>query len=420
MLNYNSDDWEDITDQYTSEDSDWEDITDEMIMQESDNLPVESDADFVPGIKRGLQNLQASAYGAEALLGSGLKKVGLESIGQSLQEHGLEGYQRNIEEASQYPKRFSFKDVYTGEAGVGGTIDWAQGTLGELVPSMVEAAIGVVVGALAGTAVEPGGGTVVGAVGGLAGRTVLRKSIDKLVKEGMKKGIKGITEKELRKQVTKQALKKLGARAGMGTAILPIESGGMYGELFTEHGIDAPETALLFGALATSLEYFGGNSKLVTTFVDSLAKGSKGLAKKSAKELLTQIPEEALQEGGQELFSILNTVVNTDEELLTVENVERIVESMSAGAIGGGAGAGANIVMSRDGDTSQIDDQIDQQADNIISNGPEVVQASIDRIDQNQEMFNKLMEEGEFSTLVFNAIMKEVYKRFNTENVADI
>ena len=39
----------------------------------------------------------------------------------------------------------------------------------------------------------------------------------------------------------------------------------------------------------------------------------------------------------------------------------------------------------------------------------------IDRMDQNQEMFNNLMEEGEFSTLVFNAIMKEVYKRFNSE-----
>ena len=39
----------------------------------------------------------------------------------------------------------------------------------------------------------------------------------------------------------------------------------------------------------------------------------------------------------------------------------------------------------------------------------------IDRMDQNQEMFNKLMEEGDFSTLVFNAIMKEVYKRFNAE-----
>jgi len=44
----------------------------------------------------------------------------------------------------------------------------------------------------------------------------------------------------------------------------------------------------------------------------------------------------------------------------------------------------------------------------------------IDRMDQNQEMFNKLMEEGDFSTLVFNAIMKEVYKRFNAETMDGI
>ncbi|MBC8462545.1 MAG: hypothetical protein H8D67_31645 [Deltaproteobacteria bacterium] len=44
----------------------------------------------------------------------------------------------------------------------------------------------------------------------------------------------------------------------------------------------------------------------------------------------------------------------------------------------------------------------------------------IDRIDQNQEMFNRLIEEGDFSTLVFSAIMKEVYKRFNTEKVDGI
>ena len=49
-----------------------------------------------------------------------------------------------------------------------------------------------------------------------------------------------------------------------------------------------------------------------------------------------------------------------------------------------------------------------------------VYSAMIDRMDQNQEMFNKLMEEGDFSTLVFNAIMKEVYKRFNAEKMDSV
>lgn len=301
--------------------------------------PKESDSDFIPGVKRGVDQLQAMGHGAVALAGSFAKKVGAEETGQAMQNFGMEGYRRNIEEAGQNPKKHSFKDVYTGKAGLGGAIDWTQGTLGELVPSMVEAAIGAAVGSLAG----PGIGT---ATGGLAGRTVLKKGIDKLVKEGMEKGIGDLTEAQLRKQVTNQAMKKLGGKVGMGAAVLPMESGGNYAGLLEEKGIDAPETALFFGALATSLEYAGGNSKLIDTFIDALGSGKAGLAKRTAKDFLTQIPQEALQEGGQEAFSIMNTVANTDEEFFTPENIEQIIESMGAGAVGGSAGSVANVIAS--------------------------------------------------------------------------
>ena len=70
-----------------------------------------------------------------------MEKIGFEETGKKLWDAGIEGYKRNTEEAALHPAKYSFKDVYTGKAGLGGAIDWAQGTLGELVPSMAEAAI---------------------------------------------------------------------------------------------------------------------------------------------------------------------------------------------------------------------------------------------------------------------------------------
>ena len=311
--------------------------------------------DFIPGVKRGLQNLQAMSYGAGALAGSGLKKMGAETAGQKLQDIGMEGYKRNVEEAKLYPKKHSFKDIYTGKTGIGGAVDWAQGTLGELVPSMVEAATGAAIG----SAVAPGPGTAAGA---FAGRTLMKKGIEKTVEQAMKKGVGKLTEAEVRKQATRQALRKAGGKVGIGAAVMPMESGGNYAGLLEEKGIDAPETALLFGALSTSLEFLGGNSKLVDTFIDALGNGAAGMAKKSAKEILTNIPQEALQEGGQELFSILNTVANTDEKLLTAENVESIIESMAAGAVGGGAGSAISAATNNG---PSVEEQLAQETVNV-------------------------------------------------------
>ena len=346
----------------------------------------EDASDFIPGVQRGVQNLQASLYGTGALVGKGLKKIGLEETGQSLWDTGIEGYRRNTEEAAQYAPKYSFKDVYTGKAGIGGAIDWAQGTLGELVPSMAEAAIGAAIG----SAAAPGPGTV---ADGLAGRTLSRKSIDQAVKGLVKEGTEKAVVDQVRKQVTAQALKKLGAKVGVGTAVMPLESGGMYGDLLESYGVDAPETALLFGALATSLEFLGGNSKLVDTFVDSLAKGSKELTKKSAKEILMNIPEEALQEGGQELFSILNTVANTDEKLLTADNVERIVSSMAAGAIGGGAGSVTNLAMN--GRSLNKPSELDKKVENITSGGQENIQNAIKEFDSYESFGSNLLNNQE-------------------------
>ena len=392
---------------------------------ESVNKPASTDSDFIPGVQRGLQNLQASAYGATALAGSGLKKLGAESVGQNLQDFGMEGYNRNIEEAKQYPKKHSFKDIYTGETGIGGAVDWAQGTLGELVPSMAEAAVG----AIAGSVIAPGPGTV---VGGLAGRTLLKKGIDEAIKQSVKRGIGDLTENQVRKQLTGQALKKFGGKVGIAGSVMPLESGGMYAELLQEKGIDAPETALLFGALATSLEFAGGNSKLVDTFVDALSKGSTGMVKKSAKELLTNIPQEALQEGGQELLSVLNTVANTDEKLLTADNIERIIESMAAGAVGGGAGAAVNAGFStqaKDPGPGKTDAEIelDRRAANILNLKEDELAKSIQTLNETLNLNKEILDDPykldqkarELNVDPAELIRKTIEDNKNSQNLLD-
>ena len=55
-----------------------------------------------------------------------------------------------------------------------------------------------------------------------------KTKMGKLVKEGADAAVTN----QVRKQVTNQALKKLGGKVGMGAAVMPMETGGMYGELF--------------------------------------------------------------------------------------------------------------------------------------------------------------------------------------------
>lgn len=294
----------------------------------------------INSVKRGIDQLQSSLHGAAALVGSA---VGSED----LQEWGMEGYRRNEAEAQENAKTTSLKGLLEDPSSLP---TWIVETIGELVPSMAEAAIGAAVGSL----IMPGAGT---AAGGLATRTVLKKGIEKVVKEQMESKIKkGILKEGMEKQVadtlkqevSKAALKKIGAQIGMGAAVLPMESGGNYAEVLEEHGIDNPWSALATGAMSTALEYIGGNSKLIGQFFGKEAeqgiakafqKGDLSFIKQFAKEAVKNAPQEAAQEMGQEILSVLNVVANTDKEFFTEETAWRVAEAGAGGLVGGGFGA---------------------------------------------------------------------------------
>lgn len=367
-----------------------------------------------------IQNLPTSK--GMKLASTAINRVGdligadVQGAAKEIQKVGFEGHQKHSAEAAKY-QTVSIKDILEADGlsnKVGTAIDWAQGGLGQLLPTIVETAATTAIGYL--------GGAAPGAISSaLGGRTLLKKAILKAVDEQVlaqvekgliKKGAEQVARKEIQKMVTDKMVSesrnqamKIGGKIGMAAGSLPLEAGGNYGDLLAEKGIKAPETALFFGALATSLEFAGGNSKLVDKFIDAVGSGSGKFIKQTAKELLSNIPEEALQESSQEVLSILNTVSNTDEKLLTAENLERVIEAGALGALGGGAGAVGGSVLNALGsqknlnkaDKDNIDKTkvIDKIYANITSHGPEHVLATVNKITEDIAKANDVLRSPE-------------------------
>ena len=325
--------------------------------QDVRDFNTQTKGDFSRGLSRGIDQTQGMLYGAAGLFGSIVDKNKAfegDDTGAKIRDWGMEGYKRNMEEASLNPGT-QLSDV----EGVGSFIDYAQGLAGEFAPTMVEAALGSLVGGGAGTLVVRS-----------AIKNSAKKYAKELVEDQIQKGIVNAVEKEaaqkiLEKQFVKRAMKsgvgsqvkKRMAQGGMVGAVTALESGGNYGEVLEEHGIDNPYSALGFGALAASFELAGGNIRLIDNFIGAVAKKAPGnILKRTAKEILTNVPAEALQEAGQEVTSILNTVVNTDEKMLTPENVRRVFESGFAGGMMGGGGGLVRGVTSKRDDTLSKDE----------------------------------------------------------------
>lgn len=278
---------------------------------------------FTGSIARGIDETQATLYGAAAMAG---KLVGSDK----LKAYGIEGYQRNMEEAQENAPSVRLKEIDS----IGDVGTYIVETAGSLVPSMAMAAIGATTGA---------------GLGAVVGKAALKKSLNKLIKDQVKGTIGDVAKAQLKNKVLAKTLTTLGGQIGMGAAVFPMEAGGNYAEALVERGIDNPLTAILTGAAATALEYIGGNSKLIKQIFGketnqiiqkAVLKKDFGAVARIAKEMVKNAPQEAAQEAGQEFLSVLNIVANTGEvaELGSPESIERYLESAVAGAIGGGAG----------------------------------------------------------------------------------
>ncbi len=331
---------------------------------------LENTGDTVRGLKSGIDETQATLYGATGLMG---KVLGSDT----LKDWGMEGYRRNMEEASVNPTK-QLSDI----DGAGSFVDWAQGTAGKLFPSMMAAATG-------------------GGAGAVGAKFLTKKAISayakkevasQIAKGAVKEAAQETAEAALKNQLSKQAI-KYGSKAGLVGAVLPMEAGGNYAGLLESHGVDAPYTALGFGALATSLEFIpGGNAKLVDKFLDAAMRGDGNIAKRIGKEILKSAPSEAIQEAGQETLSVLNTVVNTDEKLLTAKNMKQIIEAGAAGAMGGGMGGAMAGVIPSAKPPEKIKEAIpggDDGRDNPFSHNPEDALSSDPAVSQAADQANQ-------------------------------
>ena len=104
---------------------------------------LEEMSDIGRGARRGLNQLQATLFGATAIGG---QLAGAEGV----KEWGLRGYKRNVREASLYPKEVTLEGLWK-DPSIGRAFTFGVETLGELAPSMAEAAVGATAGAILGS-----------------------------------------------------------------------------------------------------------------------------------------------------------------------------------------------------------------------------------------------------------------------------
>jgi hypothetical protein len=172
----------------------------------------DTSSDLVRGATNYLPQLQEMGGAAEALFGVGLSKLGAKETGKSLTESGLKTM-----ESGQAKQVVRESDSFTKawEKGIGTVVtDWLPYQIGAGAANIAETLGFMGIGAVAGTAIEPGGGTAAGAIGGALSKTLIKKGVKDAAEEVLKKEGKEAAEKFIEAEA-KKAVKEFGVKAGM-------------------------------------------------------------------------------------------------------------------------------------------------------------------------------------------------------------
>lgn len=275
--------------------------------------------DFLPGIARGVDQVQG-------MTGGFLEATG-ESLGiESLTDYGRDVREGNEAEAGANAKKLEFTDI----SDSGGIVDWLQATIGETLaqaaPSIASASAVATAGAAIGSVV-PGLGTAFGGtIGGLLG-------------------------------------------AFIPSYVLGV--GEVQGEIKRRGGTN-PSAAFIGGSAIAALDsVLPGKigSKMVKQFgMDAAEEVAKQTLGKSAKDLGKNMGVEAVTEGAQGQIGQYAAAKGTDTPY--DPKLKDVVNEMAAGAIGGGIMSSpstvASYIQARRKDNA-IHDELDKHTGDALS-----------------------------------------------------
>lgn len=320
--------------------------------------------EFVKGLLSGIDQSQALYYGAKGLAQS--------AMGDKIaSRRSFKEYQRqNLEAQENQPRVQTFfsTDKDTGAlGGIGNFTDWASATVGQLLPSMVEAAASGIVSGAIGSQVTPGIDPTdvvtapAGVAAGVFSRLFARKATNNLLQE--------IAETQLSKGLSKEAaqtfaqnvvkiggkelvdaeLKRMATKWGANTGVIlstgAMESAQMWGDGM-ERGIDNPTSAAMLGLLSGASEVFLGNAPMAMKAF--LGRGVSSTVNKVARvqgprkaagylwDVIHNMGEEGAQESFQQMLQSVNSEINDPKFRITDKSTFMDwAESGAAGTLGG-------------------------------------------------------------------------------------
>lgn len=307
----------------------------EALGQQMPTAPVQQEA---PGFwsqvwNRAIDPVQGSLYGMVGLFGD---LIGNDTI----RDWGIEGYQRNLQEAEEGNK-IAPRQVPTIEDinSVGDAGTWFMETLADQVPNLAAMAGSAGIGALAGRA-------AMNAVGQTFARKFAEKEMKNMAANAMAAGVsKKAAEEAAMKQIPLTLGTRWGANAGLYGSLGSIESGSAYGEDVKKHGVEgtSPWMDLGVGIANAGLErWMGMEGSILRNMVgqpvkESTKKAVSNILARGAKKLFTSATKEGVTEALQETTQMLNEKIQ-DNELgkFTPEDTSRLLNSFVAGAALGG------------------------------------------------------------------------------------